>query len=78
MDEYAIVIDESYDAILLRDVCEREALKYAERAAAAVNSASRQRNLQKQAVFAKYVERFDYIRLQAVQHMRAGLGLSDA
>jgi hypothetical protein len=73
---YAIILDSSYDAILLRDVCEREALKYAERAAVAVAAHARTRNNERHAIFAKYAERFEHIRLQQVKQIQDLLGIA--
>lgn len=76
VENYAVVIDSGYDAALLRDVCRKEALKYAGRAAGAVAAHSRTRNNERHVIFAKYAERFEHIRVEEAARVRASLGMS--
>lgn len=73
--EYAVVVDESFDAVLLRDLCRAEAQKCHLRWSKAVNRAAAQRNLQRHEIFAKYAERFEHIRLQEAEKIMRKLGL---
>ena len=74
---YAVVIDECYDAVLLRDLCRAEAQKCHIRWSKATNRAAMQRNLQRHEIFAKYAERFEHIRLQEVERIKTRMGMED-
>jgi len=67
MIEYAVVVDESYHAVLLRDLCQQEAQKYHDRWANATTRHAVNRNLQRYEIFAQYAERFDSIRLREIE-----------
>lgn len=62
MTAHAIVIDESYDAVLLRDLLRREAQKHHTRASKASQRAAVTENMLMYECFSKYAERCEHIR----------------
>ena len=67
--DYAVMIDHPFDALLLRDVCRKEAQRYHDRWVSASTRHAVQKNLQKHEVFARYAERFEHIRVQEVNRI---------
>lgn len=63
------MIDQSWDAVLLRDLLRRAALQAADKAAKAVQLSARTRNIDQQRVFEKYADRCEYIRLETAKEI---------
>lgn len=74
--EWAIVIDQSWDAVLLRDLLRRAALQAADKAAKAIQRTARTRNIDQQRIFAKYAERCEHIRLETARQVAEKLSSS--
>lgn len=72
--EYAIVIDKTYDAVLLRDLLRDAAQKHHTRASNTTQKAALHQNMEKYEVFAKYAERCEQIRLDEVQRVKDKMG----
>lgn len=72
--EYAIVIDHTYDAAVLRDVLKRAAQDRFNKAAKATMRGARTRNLDAGRILAKYAERCEKIRLLEAERIRRKLG----
>lgn len=65
---HAVIIDESYDTVILRDALTRAAEHYEK-------LSGRQRNIDRARVLRKYAERVEDIRQQEVAAWRKVLGL---
>ena len=72
--EYAIVIDQIYDAIVLRDVLKRMAQDRFNKAAKATMRGARTKNLNDGRILAKYAERCEEIRLLEAERIGRKLG----
>lgn len=67
--EHAVVIDHTIEAVWLRDLCGREALKHYQRASSAIKARAVKSNMEKYEAFAKYAERFEYIRKTEIERI---------
>lgn len=72
--EYAIVIDETYDAVLIRNLLQREADKLQRQGDRATRGSAQARNHNRATMYRKYAERCEHIRLQAVEEITSTLG----
>lgn len=73
-NEYAIIIDDSYDAILLRDLLRDAAQKAHTRAGKASQRRALDRNLKQFECFARYAERFEHVRKEEAARITERLG----
>ena len=74
--QYAIVLDESYDAVVLRDLLRREADRSLTKAAGAGTARAREKNTQRYLMLTKYAARFEHIRAQESERIARHLRLS--
>jgi hypothetical protein len=72
---YAIEIDHSYDAVVLRDMCRKAAETHEKRARLAQTHHSRRENTDKAEIFRRYEERLEHIRKQEASRISVALGL---
>lgn len=73
--EYAIVIDEPYDAVLLRDLLQKAAQEHHTKASKATQRKALNDNTHKHEVFAKYADRCEYIRKSVADRISRSLGV---
>jgi hypothetical protein len=75
-EDYAIIIDSSYEAVLLRDLLQNAAQKAHLAASKATQRNALNRQTDRYECFSKYAERCEYIRLQEVERIGKQLGVS--
>ena len=74
--EYGIVIDDTIDAVYLRDLCQKAANTHCERAGTATARRAVKDNTEKYVMFQKYADRFEHIRKEEVARMSEALGVT--
>lgn len=73
--EYAIVVDSTYDAVVLRDVLRQAAQDRFDKAAKAVQRHALDRNMDQHRILAKYAERCEHIRADEAERIAESLGV---
>lgn len=73
--EYAVVIDQSFDAILLRDAVIKAAKDARKKADKATQGHARSKNAARHEILQKYAERFEHVRVLEAQRITEALGL---
>lgn len=73
--EYAVEIDHSYDAVVLRDLCRKAAETHSKRARLAHTPHARKENADKEEIFTRYADRFEHIRVEEARRIGLSLGV---
>ena len=73
--EYAVVIDTTFEAVTLRNMLLRAAEDARKKADGVTSATIKERHEERFAIFTKYADRFERIRVMEAERITAALGL---